>query len=95
MVRVLPAEWFLLFLWEALLVSSTERRFTLDATRAGPYSHDSYQGILDIRVWEGLVPAASGISDPSSAAVILHIKTRLSIPFISVKFGWALASLLY
>jgi hypothetical protein len=44
MVRVSPVEWFLLFRWEALLASSTEWRFTLGATRAGPYSHDRYQG---------------------------------------------------
>jgi hypothetical protein len=64
LVRVRPVEWFLLFRWEALLASSTERLFTLDATRAGPYSHDSYQEILDshdsyqeildIRVRDGL-----------------------------------------
>ncbi len=43
----------LLFHWEALLASSTERRFTLAATSAGPYSYDSYQEILDIRIWDG------------------------------------------
>jgi hypothetical protein len=69
MVRVPPVEWFLLFRREALLASSTERRLTLDATRAGPCRHDSSQGILDIRVWDGLIPAASSISDPSSAEV--------------------------
>jgi hypothetical protein len=31
----------------------------------------SYQGMLDIRVWDGLIPAASSMSDPSSAAVVL------------------------
>jgi hypothetical protein len=56
-----------------LLASFTEQRFTLDAIRAGPYSHDSYQGIFAIRVWVGLISDASSMSDSSSAVVLLHI----------------------
>jgi hypothetical protein len=67
-----PVECFLLFRWEVLLTSSTEQRFTLDLTRAGPYSHESHQGMLDIRVLDVLIPAAASISDPNSAAVVLH-----------------------
>jgi hypothetical protein len=64
---------FLLFHWEGLLASSTERIFTLDATRAGPYSHVSYQEILNIWVWDIPFPAASSMREPNSAAVLLHI----------------------
>jgi hypothetical protein len=53
----------LLFRREALLASSTERLFTLSATRAGPYRHDSFQEILENGLGTAHFPTASSVSD--------------------------------
>jgi predicted ATPase len=64
-------EWSLLFRWEALLASSTERHFTLDATRAGPYRHAKRYSTFGLGMAE--IPAASSMCYLNSAAVVLHI----------------------